>query len=295
LRPFPLTPEIWLEFNLMFRASPSPTAAAPSLEPPGSSSDRTTRASKPAERLRAAGVHLALSALLAALVLVAVLLTWYPQPLARLLGVGPILLIMLGVDVVLGPIFTLIVFDRRKKRLAWDLATIAIVQLTALAYGLYTLEQGRPAYIVLVKDRFEIVSPAEIMPADQAEAKNNPLARPHLAGPRWVAVRMPDSASDRSKILFEALETGRDVQHHPRLYADYDSQVSEALTRSLPVSRLRTLNPSSGNDIDAAVAASGLSESALRYFPMRGPAADGAVLVSQANGRVLNVLPLKPW
>jgi hypothetical protein len=28
---------------------------------------------------------------------------------------------------------------------------------------------------------------------------------------------------------------------------------------------------------------------------MRGPAADGAVLVSQANGRVLNVLPLKPW
>jgi hypothetical protein len=240
-------------------------------------------------------VHLALSALLAALVLVVVLLTWYPQPLAQLLGVGSILLIMLGVDVVLGPIFTLIVFDRSKKRLAWDLATIAVVQLAALVYGLYTLEQGRPAFIVLVADRFEIVSPAEITPADRAAAKDNPFAMPHLAGPRWVSVRMPDSASERSKILFEALQTGRDVQHHPQLYVDYDSQVSVALTRSLPMSTLRALNPSSGNEIDAAVAATGLSESALRYFPMRGPASDGAVLVSQADGRVLKVLPLIPW
>jgi hypothetical protein len=60
----------------------------------------------------------------------------------------------------------------------------------------------------------------------------------------------------------------------------------------LPVSKLRTLNPASGPEIDTAVAATGLSESALRYLPMRGPAADGAVLVSQADGRVLKVLPL---
>jgi hypothetical protein len=252
-------------------------------------------ASSIAHRLRAAGIHLSLSALLAAAVLAVVLLTWYPQPMPQLLGVGAILLIMLGVDVVLGPIFTLIVFDRRKKRLAWDLATIAVLQLAALAYGLYTLHQGRPAFVVLVKDRFEIVSPADIMPPDLAAAKDNPFAQSRITGPRWVSIRTPDSVSERQAILMEALESGRDMQHHPRLYADYDSQVREALTRSLPVSKLRSLNPSSGADIDAAVAATGLSESALRYFPMRGPATDGAVLVSQSDGRVLKVLPLKPW
>ncbi|MEI6547065.1 MAG: TfpX/TfpZ family type IV pilin accessory protein [Burkholderiales bacterium] len=257
--------------------------------------DRPTPASSMAQRLRAAGIHLSLSALLAAAVLALVLLTWYPQPLPQLLGVGSILLIMLGVDVVLGPLFTLIVFDRRKKRLAWDLATIAALQLAALAYGLYTLHQGRPAYVVLVKDRFEIVSPADITPPDLVAAKDNPFAQSRIGGPRWVAVRMPDSASERQTIMMEALESGRDMQHHPRFYADYESQVGEAMTRSLQLSKLRSLNPSSSNDIDAAVAASGLSESALRYFPMRGPAADGAVLVSQADGRVLKVLPLKPW
>jgi len=248
-----------------------------------------------AQRLRAAGIHLSLSALLAAAVLALVLLTWYPQPMPRLLGVGSILLIMLGVDVVLGPIFTFIVFDRRKKRLAWDLATIAALQLAALAYGLYTLHQGRPAFVVLVKDRFEIVSPADILPSDLAAAKDNPFAQSRITGPRWVSIRTPESASERQAIMMEALENGRDMQHHPRLYADYESQVSEALTRSLPLSKLRTLNPSSGSEIDTAVAATGLSESALHYLPMRGPAADGAVLVSRADGRVLKVLPLKPW
>jgi hypothetical protein len=202
---------------------------------------------------------------------------------------------MLGVDVVLGPIFTLIVFDRRKKRLVWDLTTIAALQLAALAYGLYTLHQGRPAFVVLVKDRFEIISPADISPTDVAAAKDNPFAQARITGPSWVSIRMPDSASERHAITMEAFESGRDIQHHPRFYVDYDSQVNEALARSLPLSKLRSLNPSNGTDIDAAVAASGLSESALRYFPMRGPAADGAVLVSQADGRVVKVMALKPW
>jgi hypothetical protein len=283
----------------MFRASassPTPAPApAPSPSPAREATDRPTPASSIAQRLRAAGIHLSLSALLAAAVLALVLLTWYPQPMPQLLGVGSILLIMLGVDVVLGPIFTFIVFDRRKKRLAWDLATIAALQLAALAYGLYTLHQGRPAFVVLVKDRFEIVSPADILPPDLVAAKDNPFAQFHISGPRWVSIRMPDSTSERQAIMMEALENGRDVQHHPRLYADYASQVADALSRSLPVSKLRTLNPSSGPEIDTAVAATGLGESALRYLPMRGPAADGAVLVSQADGRVLKVLPLKPW
>jgi len=281
----------------MFRASassPTPAPASPPT-PAREATDRPTPASSIAQRLRAAGIHLSLSALLAAAVLALVLLTWYPQPMPRLLGVGSILLIMLAVDVVLGPIFTFIVFDRRKKRLAWDLATIAALQLAALAYGLYTLHQGRPAFVVLVKDRFEIVSPADILPSDLAAAKDNPFAQSRITGPRWVSIRTPESASERQAIMMEALENGRDMQHHPRLYADYESQVSEALTRSLPLTKLRTLNPSSGSEIDTAVAATGLSESALHYLPMRGPAADGAVLVSRADGRVLKVLPLKPW
>jgi hypothetical protein len=259
------------------------------LAPPSAASDRIR------DRLRAAGVHLALSAAVAAAVLALVFLAWYPAPLHTLLGVGAILLIMLGADVVLGPLFTLIVFDRRKRNLRWDLATIAALQLAALGYGLYTVYQGRPAFVVFVKDRFEVVSPADLTPQDRASARTNAFARIDPTGPRWVAARIPESAQERSDILLESISHGRDVQHHPRLYGDFAAAAGAALERALPIARLRSLNPQRGAEIDALVARAGRPETALRYLPLRGPAADGAVLVAFPEGQLLEVAPLLPW
>lgn len=247
------------------------------------------------ERLVAGGMHLALSATAGAVVLALVLLAWYPSPMPTLHGVDSILLMMLGVDVVLGPLFTLIVFDRRKKNLSLDLAAIAAVQVLALSYGLHTIQQGRPAFVVLVKDRFEVVAPSEIWTSAKQAAAGNPLAVPNLLGPRWVAARLPDSAAERNAILFESLEKGRDVQHHPKLYVEYASQAQAAVDRALPVSKLRELNPEQLTEIDAAVSRSGLAEADLRYLPLRGPARDGAVLVARSDARVLEVLSLRPW
>jgi hypothetical protein len=247
------------------------------------------------ERIRAALVHLLLSGMAALLVTGVVLLAWYPDPLHRMLGVGAILWIVLGVDVVLGPLFTLIVFDRRKKRLKWDLAAIAALQLAALAYGLFTIHQGRPAFVVLVKDRFEVISPADLRIEERTAARGNPFARIDPTGPRWVAARMPETVELRNAIMFESVENGRDVQHHPRLYVDYTSQTAEALERALPISRLRSLNPLAGAEIDALVARTGQAESALRYLPLRGPASDGTVVVAHPDGRILEVSSLQPW
>jgi hypothetical protein len=246
------------------------------------------------DRVRAAAIHLALSATAAAAVLALVLLAWYPPPMPSLLGVDAILLIMLGVDVVLGPLFTLIVYDRRKRSLKWDLATIAALQSAALAYGVHTVHQGRPAFVVLVKDRFEVVSPADLRPDARAAARANPHARIDPLRPRWVAARMPDAPEDRSRILFEAVSHGRDVQHHPRLYVALDEASATALERALPIVRLRALNPQRTAEVDAAVAATGRDAAALRYLPLRGPASDGAVLMGP-GGDVLAVIALTPW
>lgn len=264
---------------------PAPPRRAPDPSPP----------TPLRERLRAAGIHLLLSGAVGAAVLLAVVFAWYPPPLHTLVGVGAILSIMVAVDVVLGPLFTLIVYDRRKASLKWDLATIAGLQLAALAYGVWTVHQGRPAFVVLVKDRFEVVAPAELRPADRAAAAGNPHARIAAFAPRWVGARMPDSAQERSDILFEALSSGRDVQHHPKLYVALDAQAGDALVRALPIARLRSLNPDHGARIDAAVAATGRDEAGLRYLPLRGPARDGAALIGHPDGRVLGVAALLPW
>ena len=246
-------------------------------------------------RLRAAAVHLALSAVVGAIVLAVVYVGWYPDPLHRLMGVGSILAIVLAVDVVLGPLFTLIVFDRSKRYLKADLAVIALVQVAALAYGVWTVQQGRPAWVVFVKDRFEVVAPADVRPADRRDARDNPQAAAHPWSPRWVAGTMPESPEARTQLLFEALSTGRDVQHYPRLYADYGLLGPAAGQRALPLSRLKALNPGREQAIAALVSRLGGSEQAIGYLPLRGSARDGAVLVTVADGRVRAVTDWAPW
>ena len=129
-------------------------------------------------RFRAAGCHLGISLAIASLVLFVVYQYWYAGPLAAVAGVGTILVLLLAVDVSLGPIMTFMVFDRRKKSLPMDLALIGMVQLLALGYGLHTVEAGRPHYLVFVKDRFEAVSRARLLTRSCARTCwwNRPLA-----------------------------------------------------------------------------------------------------------------------
>lgn len=278
-------------------APPSEELARPLIT--GLPAPRQAAAPQPAsglkERLRAAGLHLAACAAIAAIVCAVVFGVWYPGPLPGLLGVGAILMLVIGVDVVVGPLLTLLVYDRRKPRLKWDLATICVLQLVALVYGVHTVYQGRPAFVVFVKDRFEITSPSDLRPEDREAARGNAAAKIDPMRPRWVAARSPESPDERLQITLEAATAGRDLQHHPKLYVDYASERAGVLERALPISRLRTLNPDRGQQIDALVARSGRAEAELRYLPLRGAAKDGAVLIDAKDASVVTVSALVPW
>src|SRR5690606_29569303 len=101
-------------------------------------------------RARAFFYHLAGSLLWAMLALFLVFSAWYPSPLHIATGVAGIFLLIIIVDVILGPLMTLVVFRPGKSRraLRFDLIVIITVQLLALAYGLVTVSQGRPVWIV---------------------------------------------------------------------------------------------------------------------------------------------------
>ena len=65
-------------------------------------------------RVRASAAHFLFSAVLAAICVALVYLLWYPAPLGSMSGVSDLVVLMLGVDVVLGPLVTLVVFNTRK-------------------------------------------------------------------------------------------------------------------------------------------------------------------------------------
>src|SRR5690554_3404124 len=99
-------------------------------------------------RIKAFTLHLAISVTIAAIAMIIVFYFWYPAPLHTAVGVTQIFLILLAVDVVLGPVLTLVVYKVGKRTLIMDLSVIALLQVSALCYGVYTVAEGRPAWLV---------------------------------------------------------------------------------------------------------------------------------------------------
>src|SRR6185503_6935605 len=130
-------------------------------------------------RWQAAGIHLGIRALIAAVVLVVIYLVWYPSPYFKAMGGDQLVLLVVGVDVVIGPLITLIIYQAGKKGLKFDLSVIALLQSAALVYGVMIAAEARPVYTVFVVDRFETVSangfdPAELAKVERPEFKSMP-------------------------------------------------------------------------------------------------------------------------
>ncbi len=101
-------------------------------------------------KLRAALIHIGISAAIFLAFLYLILFEWYPPPFFTTDGGWNGVLIMVLVDIVLGPTLTFIIFNPRKSRkeILLDLSIVAVVQLGALAWGGYTVYNQRPVAVV---------------------------------------------------------------------------------------------------------------------------------------------------
>ena len=187
-------------------------------------------------RLRAGGLHLAASAAVLAMVLSLLYAGWYRWPGWYVTGVTHVVAIMVGVDVALGPLLTLLIASPRKPRreLARDIAVIVAVQLVALGYGTTTLWQGRPLYYTFSEDRLEVVQ-ASALQADEIELgrRQNPALAPYWNSlPRWVWAPLPDDPGERERIMTAAIADGQDVIDMPRYFRPWADGLA-ALRRQL--------------------------------------------------------------
>lgn len=250
---------------------------------------RSTRA------LRAAALHLLLSVTVAGLVALLVFGTWFPAPLHALTGGAELFWLIVSVDVVCGPLLTLVVFNPAKPRteLLRDLALVAVIQLLALSYGVHTLSYARPVALVYEVDRFRSVSFADL---DEADADNAPewaqswsLSSPHTVGVRAVTTLEEKIASINASLQ------GVEPSQRPSWWQDYALSVPQVLQRARPLDDLRAKHPSQTALIDAAAAQAitnlvpheTTDPAALRWLPLVSRrATDWVVLLDPVTARV---------
>ncbi len=234
-------------------------------------------------------IHLAISALIALAVIGLVFFIWYPAPLHTAVGVTQIFLILLAVDVVLGPLLTLLVYKVGKKTLVMDLTVIVVLQLGALSYGLWTVAEGRPAWLVFAVDRFELVRVLDIdeRKLDQADLAYRQLS---LLGPQWVAASNPSDRDERNDLILESVFGGADLAQRPNFYQPLSAQANAIQQRVLELSKL-----SEFNDIESVNTLLALHPRADAWLPLRANNQDMVVLMHKASAEVVTIVDLRPW
>lgn len=247
-------------------------------------------------RWKAAGLHLLICVLVAASVILLMLAVWYPRPFFEAMGGERLVMILIGVDVIIGPLVTLIIFtpDKPRHLIRFDLTVIACLQLAALAFGVYVVFEARPVYVVFARDRFEVTTANEIQPVERAKVTRPEFASAPFAGPVVIGVENPSDPDEQFRIMLSAV-AGADLKTFPQYYVPYSEQAKLAAARARPVALLRINHPESGKEIAAAVAATGRKEDELGYLPLRARIKDMAVLVDAKDGKVLGIVSVDPW
>lgn len=232
--------------------------------------------------------HLSISFLIALLVVGMVFFVWYPSPLAKAVGVTHIFLMMLAIDMIIGPLLGLLVYKEGKKTLKFDLSFIVAIQIAALCYGIYSIEQGRPAWLVYNVDRFELVRKNDIILDNINQAQ---LQFQHISwgSPQFSMVKSAANVQQHQNDMFTEVLGGISLAQRPERYVDFAQAKEQIQKRAQKLELLQQYN----NKIDVEKILAKYPQ-ATAFLPMKANAVDMTVLID-VKGQVVKIVDLRPW
>ncbi len=244
-------------------------------------------------RLKAAGIHLLGSGVVAAVAATLVFWVWYPSPFADMAGGTSLFMLLVSVDVILGPALTAVVVSPGKRRgeLVRDLGVIVIIQLAAFAYGLHAMAMARPVVLVFEVDRLRLVTAADIDPATLHEAPTafQPLS---WTGPRMVAAIKSSDPGEQMRLI-ELDLAGIGLAMEPRQWRDYRAYAEAAWTRARPATQLLAKYPHQASSLEAIARAAGRSPEALRFLPLISRQVNWVWVIAEPGAKVVGYLPVE--
>jgi hypothetical protein len=244
------------------------------------------------ERLRASGIHFGISLIFAGLAALLVFLVWYPNPYREISGGRELFLILVTVDVILGPLITLAIFNPVKSWpvLRRDLAFVGLIQLAALGYGMWTVFVARPVFLAFEFDRFRVVHAIEVPHnmLDQAPAGFQALP---LLGPTLIAVRPFRNADESFSATMSAMN-GVPLGARPDLWQPYPEARAEVLKAAKPALDLKKRFSSHAEKIERVITRSGHATEAVVYLPLAGRKVFWTALLDSTTAEVIGFLPL---
>ncbi len=228
-------------------------------------------------RLKALGLHLLASTCALSLILGTLYFGWYRWPGWYLADVVHVVVVMAGVDVVVGPLLTFVIARSTKPRreLVRDISMIVAVQLFALIYGTTSLWSGRPLYYAYSETVLQMVQAYDIdAPESALGRQQNPEFAPHWYSlPRWIWAPLPQDTQAREKIVGSAIAGGDDVISMPRYFKSWEQGLPTLRTRLKKVGDVGYFTPTEKEKLKQLMRTAGVATDQLNSIPLigRGP------------------------
>jgi len=246
------------------------------------------------DRFVAFAIHFLLTLALGALAAALIFLVWFPDPFQTMVGGTKLFELVVVCDLVLGPLISLVIYDKSKgrRKLVLDYTIVGVVQLAAMIYGVYIVAGTRPVYVAFSKDRFEIVVARDITDQELAAARDPQYAKLPLDGPHLVAIRVP--AADQQDALFQSV-AGNEEHARPKFYAPYESALPDVRKRARTVEWLTRKFPRSKPLFDEAMKKVEIPPERVRWLPVRHRLGFWTALVDTADGKPIDWVAFDPY
>lgn len=240
------------------------------------------------QRIKFFLIHLSISIVIALIISIIIFFVWYPYPIAQAVGVIKLFIMLVVIDVIIGPLMTLLIYKKNLSDFKMDLIIIIAIQLIAFIYGFYTVAQGRPVWIVFNQNKFELVRMNDQF-IENYEKIPDQFQNISWTGAQYVAALPSQNVKQKEDDLFMEALGGISLAQRPERYVKISTVIQEIQKKSI---NLKELNQYNNKDKVKKLLAQ--YPQASGYLPLKANYLDMVILINK-EGKIINIINLRPW
>jgi len=243
-------------------------------------------------RWKASLIHLALSAVIYVALLYLIVFLWYPQPYFAADGGWQGVQLITGVDLVLGPLLTLIVFKSGKPGLRRDLTLIGLVQTVALVWGTWLVYDQRIAMVAYADGTFYTLNSSQLRAAGGQAPE---VALQSSSTPPYAYVRLPAEKRERQDFRLQALFSGKAIHQFGERYETLgEKNLAEVLKDGVVIGKYTAVSEQNRENLERFLVRHGGAAQDYVFLPLRCRYQQLLLALRRTDGSVVDTLDINP-
>ncbi|MBX2867659.1 MAG: hypothetical protein KTR18_03240 [Acidiferrobacterales bacterium] len=240
-------------------------------------------------RIKAFLIHLGISLLLFLGLLYVIVYVWYPPPFFAYDGGWQGIQLIIGVDLVLGPLLTLAVYNVKKAKhlLRRDLIIIGVIQISALIAGSWIVADQRTRLVIFAGDHFISMTQTLI---NESDVSAETLASLKTSHPAMGYVELPTDPEARTKFINDSARS-RPVFKRGDLYRPLTAEaLIEAANYGFDLEETAQAVPELRDRITAFLEKVGKSSGEVSAIPVYCRYGNPSMVIDRATGEMLDTI-----